>query len=637
MLFAIVAAYYVVHKPFGATIALTLGLDGLRVLLAGMVISAAGAVGLRLIGPLSWAGASQAVVYAAVGLGLAGIVWLILGATLGINAWMGWIVLVAVLALLRRSALAWLRMLKVGVLELKPRGAFEAALATVVTALLAADLLEALGPPLHFDALVYHLALPRSFLDAGRIVFDPSNPFWGSPLLVEVNNAWAMALGGDSTAVVLGLIVGILTLMGIHGLANRWSDRAGWVAVTSLMVGETLWSSMAWGYVDWYAALFGLAVVICLEGWLQERRAMLAALAGGMAGFAMGTKYTAGVVIAAGLAVVWVCGQKPDRVRATLGFVGAAGLAFAAWPLKNLIATGAPLYPYLGASPWVSAAQQAFFSSVSSTGFEPVGPLVPLFATVFGVEGAPGYASTIGPLLLGLSLAVFAGPVRRRGLSGLLVTFVVAGWLVWGGANFASELLGQSRLFMAIFPAWAALAGLGYANLQAVRLGSVRLGRLTQAVVIIVMGLGLVPALRWFASANPLSPALGLETRAQTLDRRTGTYAAAMVAVRQLDGPGSVVMLWEPRGYYCQPECVSDPWIDRWYALRRAGLNNAAILEHWKAGGAAYVLLNRPGMAFVQDQDPRYSSEDWSALDRLLGMMSPVERFGDSYVLYEIP
>jgi len=305
--------------------------------------------------------------------------------------------------------------------------------------------------------------------------------------------------------------------------------------------------------------------------------------------------------------------------------------------LKNLIATGTPLYPYWGANPWVSAAQQTFFSGVSSVGFHPVGPLIPLFATLYGVEGAPGYAASIGPLLLGLSLAALIGPIFRREWSGLLTTFVVAGWLMWGGANLGSELLGQSRLYMVIFPAWAALAGLGYAGLRSVRLGSVRLGRLTQALVLMTTVFALASAFRALAKDHPLLPVLGLESREQTLTRRLGAYAPAMAAVREFGDAGSVVMLWEPRGYYCQPDCVSDPWIDRWYALRRAGLDETAILQRWEAEGRSHVMLNRIGMAFVRDEDPRYTPQDWAALDDLLGRMDLVQSFGDSYVLYALP
>ncbi|MGA9191686.1 MAG: hypothetical protein WBZ24_08145 [Anaerolineales bacterium] len=637
VLFALIAAYYVIHKPFDASMAQALTLDGLRLLLAGALVLVAGAAGLRLVGPLPLAASAQAAVYAAVGLGLSGVLWLLIGAVIGFKGWLSWLVLLAALAVLRRSALAWLRVVRSGWFELRPKGGFEVALAVAVAALLAMALLESLGPPVSFDALVYHLSLPRTFLNAGRVVFDPANPFWGSPLLVEMNNTWAMSVAGDVAATILGVLTGGLALMGVFGLVSYHTPRGAWVAVASLMVGRTLWSSFSWGYVDWHAALFGLAIIAFLEVWRRERKLSYAVWAGVLAGFAMGTKYTAGVALGAGLAAILIVGEGVNRLRATLRFLAAALAAFAAWPLKNLIATGTPLYPYWGANPWVSAAQQTFFSGVSSVGFHPVGPLIPLFATLYGVEGAPGYAASIGPLLLGLSLAALIGPIRRREWSGFLTTFVVAGWLLWGGANLASELLGQSRLYMVIFPAWAALAGLGYAGLRSVRLGSVRLGRLTQALVLMTTVFALASAFRSLAKDHPLLPVLGLESREQTLARRLGAYAPAMAAVRESGDSGSVVMLWEPRGYYCQPECVSDAWIDRWYALRRAGLDETAILQRWRADGRSYVLLNRIGMAFVRDEDPRYTPQDWAALDDLLGRMDLVQSFGDSYVLYALP
>jgi hypothetical protein len=638
VLFVLVIAYYAIHKPIDIAQGAALAADALRMVLAVAIVIAAGAIGRRMMGEVGLGPAASASVQAALGLGVSGIAWLIIGASLGFAAWLAWLILVAAILLLRRSSLDWLRQVGAGVSSARPRGAFDTALAIAVGLLLAVGLLDGLGPPVQFDALVYHLSLPQTFLDAGRFIFDPANPFWGSPLLVEMNNTWAMALGGGaSTATVLGVLVGAMTLLGVYGLTSRLAPRAAWAATASLLAGQTLWSSLGSGYVDWYAAFFGLGMLACLLAWQSEHSSGLAAWAGAFAGLAMGTKYTAGALLVAGFAVLWINGDPSRRTRAALGFVIAAVAAFAAWPVKNLIATGAPLYPYLGANAWVSSLQQAFFSGTSSAGFQPVGPFIPLFATIYGVEGAPGYAASIGPLLLGLSLAAFVGSIRRREPSGLLVTFLVTGWLVWGGASFVSELLGQSRLYMAFFPAWAVLAGLGFSRLLGVRLGTVRLGRLTQAIVITTIALTLMAAARSAAKNNPLLPALGLESQPQTLARRLGAYAPAMTAARDLDGAGSVVMLWEPRGYYCQPECLPDAWIDRWYSLRRAGLNDAEIVAGWRADGRSYVLLNRAGMEFIREQDTRYEPADWAALEDLLARLKPLNRFGDAYVLYGIP
>src|SRR3990170_4171559 len=87
--------------------------------------------------------------------------------------------------------------------------------------------IQALAPPLAWDALVYHLELPRQYLSAGRIVFVESNLFVGFPQLAEMLYTWAMALRSGQTAAVLGWIVGLLALLGTAGAAIRLYGPAG--------------------------------------------------------------------------------------------------------------------------------------------------------------------------------------------------------------------------------------------------------------------------------------------------------------------------------------------------------------------------------------------------------------------------
>jgi hypothetical protein len=70
-------------------------------------------------------------------------------------------------------------------------------------------LLQALAPPLKWDSLVYHLEMPRQYLDAGEIIYLENNLFVGFPQLAEMNYTWAMALRSGQTAGVLGCAVGL--------------------------------------------------------------------------------------------------------------------------------------------------------------------------------------------------------------------------------------------------------------------------------------------------------------------------------------------------------------------------------------------------------------------------------------------
>lgn len=129
---------------------------------------------------------------------------------------------------------------------------------------------------------------------------------------------------------------------------------------------------------------------------------------------------------------------------------------------------------------------------------------------------------------------------------------------------------------------------------------------------------------------------LGLDQPDAYLGRRLGAYAWAMEGLDALDPQERALMLWEPRGFYCRPDCLPDTWIDRWYWLRALDRSNAQILDEWRSQGYTHLLLYRGGMAFVRQHDPRYQSEDWRALEQLLSRLSVVGAFGDAYVLYTL-
>jgi len=158
----------------------------------------------------------------------------------------------------------------------------------------------------------------------------------------------------------------------------------------------------------------------------------------------------------------------------------------------------------------------------------------------------------------------------------------------------------------------------------------------SRALIALVVGLGLVQQVRATVQANPLSAVLGTESSEEYLTRRLGGTYAAQTQVARLPSASKTLMLWEPRGFYCWPGCVPDAWIDTWYVARRTSETPEAILQSWDDLGITHLLLSHAGMDFVRSHDPRYTEEDWAALERLLQDLTPVETIGDGYTLFRI-
>ncbi len=634
---AVVAAYYVLHKPFGWQTAGALARAGRDLLVGLVLITLAGGLGRRVLKDAHPEPLAALALQGALGLGCLSLALLGM-AVLGILTRPALWAAVALLGFwLRNDPWLWLRQAAAMRGAIREGGRTAGALAVLSIVIVMAALLEALAPAVHFDALVYHLTLPLDFLEAGSIRFSGGNPYWGMPLSAELLYTWAIALGAPGSAAVLGWWAGILALVGVLGLGRSFGPRAGWAGVGALLCGETLAASLGWAYADWFVGLSGIALVIALDRWGVERTLRWAAVAGIVAGMAAGIKYTA-VVGWIGASVVVLAGAGIRRGwRSLAAFSAAALLIVTPWLLKNLVYSGAPLFPFTGANPWVSSFRQALFRGDAAGVPALSAILTPARATLLGVEGAPGPAASLGPLLLGLLPGAVL--VRRRSAARLrgLALFVVIGWAVWGvGSMFSVQLL-QSRLYYVLFPAWAVLAGVGYAGLARVRLGAVRLRRLLAALLLLAAAVtALGQALQAFES-GAVAVVLGAESSEAYLTRRLGAYAPAMEAVAALGAQARVLSLWEARGFHCRPGCEPDYWIDRWAADRQAFGTAQAILAAWQRLGYTHVLYYRAGADFVRQNDPRYSAEDWAVLDGVLMRLRPLNGFGDAYTLYEVP
>jgi len=644
------AGYYVMHKPVSPDFALNLLRLFWQVAVALLILSASAGIGRRLLYKIPLPPLAGIAVQAGLGAGLISLGALAAG-YLGLfrPLWAG-VALALIFLIYWRDILAWWSAWRsLGALWLGSDG-FGRAVGVCTGLIFAFTLVVALAPPLKYDALVYHLVLPQLYLEAGRLEYLPQLMYWGMPQNAEMLYAFGMSLGGGSAAVVLGWLVGLLALLGIFGLtADYLGLAAGWAAVAALACGYTLASGLSWGYNDWWVIFDSLGFLVFLIGWVEHRRSGLLALSGLFAGLAVGTKYTAGLLVVCGsLVIVWNSfhsGGARVTVKALFQFAFPALLIFLPWLAKNWLATGNPFYPLLFPAGAMSELRLSLYQ-----GGQPWGNwldffLLPVRATIWGVEGAPGYSASIGPLLLGLGLAAGLNwrTMRDRQRAIILTSALVAlsGISVWMVAGRFSSLLLQSRLYVAFFPALAVLAGAGYTGLSSIVSAGARLGRVASFLILLVLGLTTVEVGIQTIRQRSLPAVLGLLTPQEYLEHNLGWYASAMSALRDLPEGARALMLWEPRSLYCQPVCKPDEIIDRWLRERYPApgaepFSARAILQSWTESGYTHLLLHKTGADFLRREDLAYQPSDWQALDQLLALLGQPESFGGAYLLYQL-
>jgi hypothetical protein len=500
----------------------------------------------------------------------------------------------------------------------------------------------ALAPPTAWDALVYHLRLPQEYLAAGSLFISGDSLFREMPQTGEMLYAAATALTGrPETAAVLGWAAALLAVVGLTGTARRMGLRHGLLPAALLLSGDTLARSMGWGYVDWIAALFGVAALAAVTR--KESGARWTLLAGAFAGMAAGTKYTDGIVLA--VLILAVLSRKEwkrflkDAALLSAGFL----VAFSPWILRGLALWSNPLPPILDSAP-LEAAKMEFFTgrALESAGW--MAAVMPILQSTIGAYGALPFGVTIGPLLL----AFLPGALVRREAQpadGLLLKLSAGSALLFWGAcalgGFFSASLMQPRLYLSLFPGIALLAAYGFEGLWRIRLMPIRLGAVAavlSALVFAVQAAGFAQS--WISSGAP-SYLAGSLSRQEYLENNLGWYLPAMDYQRTLPEGSRVLMLWEPRGLYCGGICSEDATIDRWYLAMRSGRTVEEILAGWRAAGWTHILISDAGAEFERGWRSEYVAADWEALDRLRSQLAVLERFGCSetrcvYTLYSL-
>ena len=645
----LVIAYYIVHKPFTPTQALSLGIAFGRLMAVMLLVAVGGGLGQCLLPRIALHPLACLALQAAIGLCLLALGVLAIGVLGGLRPWIGWLAIAGLLIWLRRSVVAWIsqwRSLKQAWNQTGRLGKF---LAGCIMLILFFTLLSCLSLPLRFDALTYHLVLPRLYLDAGRFYYEPKNMFWGMPQTAEMLYTWMIALAGGPAAATLGWAIGVLTLAGMLGYTfQKFDAHVAWVAPAILVSGYTLASALSWGYVDWLVMLIGVCWLAVLDVWVSDRQTGYLLLAGILAGLAFGTKYTAGILILCG-AVAVIYYSRPSLRQILLNLLrygGAAILAAAPWLVKNLLATGNPLYPFFFPAGAMTPLRLALYQ-----GGEPFGGwqdvfLLPLRSTFIGVEGGPGYSASIGPLIFGLSFCAILGwrlrpahPKEAIRLAGIIGVAGVLTWMVLG--RFSSYLL-QSRLYFAFFPELAFLSAAGFASLQHLSMPRLRLGRITSFLIALVLALNTFEVAAATLQQGAFNAWLGLKPEADVLTDNLGWYAPAMQALRQLPPEQRALLLWEPRSLYCLPRCDPDEVLDRWKrgrypVLGAQPVENDLILSEWRAAGYTHLLYYRLGADFIRrGGGPAYTSEDWQAMEALLKDLRLVQDFGGVYALYTL-
>lgn len=361
-----------------------------------------------------------------------------------------------------------------------------------LAAMLIIPLVNALAPSdtMDWDSLAYHFAVPKLWVEAGRMEYVPFIHHSNFPFAVENLFAWGLQWGGESGAKGFTFAYLVFGLLAVYGLARRLfgSAAGGWAAFALAGVPVVAWESGS-GYIDVAHGLFaGLGMVYLALAALGRTSW---GLAGMLLGLAIATKYTGLQVAAvAGLvAAVMLLRRKGKADWRGWGVAAALAVVVGSpWYVRNVAETGNPVFPFfyerLGGRGWDAWRAGIYRNEQQTFGVgrtESGRTVAQLPAAVLGTAYQPGRYINPGqtegrgfPMgavggaiifvgLLGVARILRAPPVAGESAILAMLGLLLVMWF------FLSQ---QSRYLTSIVPPLAVLAG-GWVAARRTSFGSV--------------------------------------------------------------------------------------------------------------------------------------------------------------------
>lgn len=486
----------------------------------------------------------------------------------------------AVLGAAALAAVAWLALgWKRGLLEpgspapSAGRSAAGTLLAATLVVLFAGLFLEALNPFPAWDAQVYHLTLPRLWIEAGGFVRVPFNVYSNWPSNFQLLYAAAM-LAGDylvatllhwGAAVLLALLLWRAAESGAPagGAVGLTGGLAGGLAATFFLANDPVLFEARAAYVDLAASLALLVAFLLAEEGLERGGEGLRLLGAGVAlGYLAGLKpngLLAAVALGAGVALVELRRAGLKRAARATALLALPTLALLLpWLWRAAAQTGNPFYPFFferfGGPEWSSdlGVRLAAWQRAIGMGREGVDYLLlPWRVLTEGGEGYARFDGRLGPqwlvaLPLALAFARRPGVGRPLGVAGLAFVF-------WAASSQQMRFLLPALALVALAAGRAAAEGLARIPGQRARQGA------ALALALLALAALVPPARRELASTPTL-------VRRYLADG-DGVLAMAVPpqyrALAELTPPGArVALLNTSLAFFCARPCVADSFFE---------------------------------------------------------------------------
>lgn len=427
-------------------------------------------------------------------------------------------------------------------------------------------LLLALTPAIGNDALIYHLTVPKLYLEHHGFYFIPGNIFCNYPLNNEMLYLIGLTLRGDIVAKGIHFVMALLILVSMYQFSRHLVPSARFITLPLLIFYTipSVFVNSHMAYNDLTVTFYTLLTVYAFLNWVSTKQTQWLAISGVFTGLSVATKYSALLLPVIGcLGILCISRSQQISNRETLRLLGLYILSTlvvgSPFYIKNWILTGNPLYPFLyeifGGIGWDTdqARQYDLFLRNLGMGRGLVDYLLlPWNLSFHAKMNSPVFDGILGPIFI-LTLPFAIGIRNIPNTLKMTVVYCGLTFLFWA-AN-----VHQIRYLMPIFPFLAIMTGyiLGYyRHHRAI---------FCMLLVFIVASLGFngYHIIKDFQAINPIPVLTGRENRDAFLHRTIPAYGMFKYINTHLPENSRIFFIYmKGQGYLCDRSYYTDSMIE---------------------------------------------------------------------------
>jgi 4-amino-4-deoxy-L-arabinose transferase-like glycosyltransferase len=443
-----------------------------------------------------------------------------------------------------------------------------------------------LTPPVYYDTLVYHLAVPEQYIQAGRIINMKENIFSFFPQLMQMNCLFFLLISGELSVKLLYFFMAIMSAAALAGMAAELkADKK--ISVLLLAACPLFLVNASRAGAELPLMFFTtLLVYILIKGCETGFKTADGLLAGIIAGSIISIKYTGVTVYFFGAAVfLFMLIRKKAGIKGLMSYLLVPGLIVLPYLIRNYLYTGDPFYPFLTGISGVSAGLKAdaavYLSHVSGFGLPHsfFNLLISPFAVVYNEKLFGG--DVLSPLFLIAFVLLPLTDIKKTGMPALFMVFYFIAWF------FTGEVL---RFLLPVVPVAAVIAGCAYANTSS---------KLKYPAFVLLIAVQAVSSL--YFGEKYLKPfELFVLDRGEYIGRNITYYKAAEFINENTEPGARILVLGDARSSYIKRPVLA-------YTV----FNARSIFEGFKEAGDDKILYG------FKLRNIRYMFVNWTELYRL--------------------